>query len=153
MRKKAMAFLVPVLMVFMVFTLNAAASGIGDGDYEAANIALKGEGGARGEAVFRTTGGFMPLEYTLGVTVYGLEPNSIYSVWLVDSPVVEGREPLGIETNRFKTDGSGKGRYVTSVSHLKLRDWRALAVYRNAGKDPENAKEMKLVLKGYMRFY
>lgn len=149
MWKKALAF---TALVLMVFTFNAAASGIGDADYDAAVVALKGEGGASGEAVFRTVG-FMPLEYTLGVTVYGLEPNSTYSVWLVEGPVKDGRLPLGLETNRFKTDGSGKGRYVTSVSHLKLRDWRALAVYHNAGKDPGDQKEMKMVLKGYMRFY
>ncbi len=150
MWKKAVA---SVALVLAVLTLSVFASARGDSDYEAATVALKGEGGANGEAVFRTVGGFMPLEYSLAVTVYGLEPNSVYSVWLAESPVQEGREPLGIETNRFKTDGSGKGRYVTSVSYLKLRDWRALAIYHHGGKDPENAKEMKMVLKGYFRFY
>lgn len=150
MWKKAAA---SVALVLAVLTLSAYASGRADADYEVAAVALKGEGKASGEAVFRTVGGFMPLEYSLGVTVYGLEPNSVYSVWLAESTVQGGREPLGIETNRFKTDGSGNGRYVTSVSHLRLRDWRVLAIYHHGGKDPENAKEMKMVLKGYLRFY
>ncbi len=146
MWKKALAF---AALFLTVFTISAFASGMGGGDYEASVVALKGAGGANGEAVFRTVGGFMPFEYTLSVTVWGLEPNTEYSVWLADSPAKEGREPLGVTTNRFKTDGSGKGRYVTSVSHQKLRPWRSLAVYRQSGEAGEKAP----ALKGGIRFY
>ena len=145
MRKKALAF---AALFLTVFTLSASAGGIGNSDYEAAVVALKGTGKANGEAVFRAVG-FMPLEYTLGVTAYGLEPNTVYSVWLTDSPSKEGRVPVGVTTNSFKTDGSGKGRYVTGVSHLKLRDWRSLSIYRQSGEASEKAP----VLKGPIRFY
>jgi len=145
MRKNAV---ISALIVLAALALASGAAAFRDADYEAAAVALKGEGGASGEAIFRADG-FMPLEYFLGITVYGLEPNTVYSVWLTESPVSKDKVPLGIETNSFKTDGSGKGRYVTSVSHLKLRDWRALAIYRGSA----GSLAPRAALTGGIRFY
>jgi hypothetical protein len=149
MLKKISASLV---LILTVLALSSAASDFRSADYQVAEINLTGEGGASGVAIFRAEG-FMPMEYSLGLTVYGLKPNSVYSVWLTDGYGTEGREALGIKTNHFKTNGSGTGRYVTNVSHLKVRHWRSIEVYYHPDNDPQNTKDITSALKGRLRFY
>lgn len=136
-----------IALVFTLLSLSALAS-----DYEVASIQLKGEGGASGEATFRTVG-FMPGEYSFGLTAYGLKPNSIYSVWLSGGYKSDSKAALGIGSNHFKTNGSGVGRYVTTVSLLKLRDFTTIEVDFHPGNDPNNTADLITALKGRLRFY
>ncbi|MBI5587336.1 MAG: hypothetical protein HY889_03105 [Deltaproteobacteria bacterium] len=145
MLKKTVA---AIAFVLTILTFGAAAN-----DSEVAVIHLRGAAAASGEAVFRTSSEFSPFQYSLGVTVYGLKPNSIYSVWLSGHHGKEGREALGIGSNHFKTDGAGNGRYVTYASHLTLREWRVLEIDYHPDNDPKNTKDMVIVLKGNFRFY
>lgn len=140
-------------LILTVLALSSAASDIRHSDYQVAEINLTGEGGASGVAIFRSEG-FNPMEYSLGLTVYGLKPNSVYSVWLTDGKYgAEGKEALGIGTNHFTTNGSGTGRYVTLASYLKVRPWRSIEVFYHPDQDPKNTKDMSSALKGTLRIY
>jgi hypothetical protein len=82
----------------------------------------------------------------LAVTVYGLQPNSVYSVWYENEK--GERSPAGVDTNHFKTDPGGKGRYVTSVFGDVLDQWRYLEVMLHPDGNPKNTAGMTPALKG-----
>lgn len=110
--------------------------------------------GASGEALIDTYGSWMPGERVIGIDIYHLKPNSVYTVWLVntdtDSYRKAGRLPLGIDTNSFKTDGAGNGRDATTANEYDLENWRFIEVNYHPDGDPRNTKDMVTVLQGDM---
>lgn len=101
--------------------------------------------GASGEVLFERMD-FMPGLSSMGITAYNLRPGSAYSVWFSDGKGT--LSPAGVETNTFRTDGSGKGRYVTTVYEDVLDDWRYIVINLHPDGDPANTKEMKTALRG-----
>lgn len=110
--------------------------------------------GASGEALIDTYGSWMPGERVIGIDVYRLKPNSVYTVWLVNTDTdayrKAGRMPLGIDTNSFRTDGKGLGRYATTANEYDLERWRFIEVDYHPDGDPGNTKDMVTVLQGDM---
>ncbi len=110
--------------------------------------------GASGEVLIEPYGSWMPGERVIGIDMYHLKPNSVYTVWLVntntDAYGKAGRRPLGIDTNSFRTDGAGNGRYATTANEYDLEYWRFIEVDYHPDGDPRNTKDMEIVLKGDM---
>ncbi|MBI1912917.1 MAG: hypothetical protein HYS21_13070 [Deltaproteobacteria bacterium] len=94
--------------------------------------------------------GRIPGQRVLGITVYKLKPNSTYSVWFVNKGETTEMKPAGIDTNHFKTDGAGNGRYVTTTYEDVLDDWRYIEINLHPDNNPANTKDMILTLKGDM---
>lgn len=88
----------------------------------------------------------------LGVTVYGLKPLSTYSVWLANDEPQREIKAAGIEVNHFRTDGTGNGRYVTTVSEYELDRWRFIEVALHPDNNPRNTKEMVVHLRGDIKY-
>ncbi|CAG0926766.1 hypothetical protein PLCT1_00157 [Planctomycetaceae bacterium] len=103
-------------------------------------------GSASGEVLIEPLQSRMPRLRTVGIIVYGLKPASVYSVWYADGK--GQRTAAGVDTNHFKTDASGKGRYVTSVYEDVLDDWRYIEVMLHADGDPKNTAGMTGALRG-----
>ncbi len=108
--------------------------------------------GASGEALIEPSESFMPGQRMVGVNVWHLKPNSIYTVWLVNENPRDGAYALGLDTNFFKTDGKGNGRYVTTIHEYTLQYWRFIEVNYHPNGDPNDSKEMVEELKGDMRY-
>lgn len=84
------------------------------------------------------------------VTVTRLEPGSVYSAWYADE---KGRlAAAGVEVNHFRTDGSGRGRYVTTSYEDLLDDWRYLVINRHPDGDPANTAAMVEALRADLAY-
>lgn len=105
--------------------------------------------GASGEVLIEKQD-FMPGQRALGINVYGLKPNSVYSVWLANEEPNKQTYALGVDINYFRTDGSGNGRYVTTVSEYTIDwwRWRYIEVNLHPDNNPANTKDMIVALKG-----
>lgn len=103
-------------------------------------------GSASGEVLIEPLQTRMPYLRTVGVIVYELKPDSVYSVWYTDG---KGRKaPAGVGDNHFRTDGGGKGRFVTSAYEDVLDDWRFIEVMLHPDGDPKNTGAMTEALRG-----
>ena len=109
--------------------------------------------GASGEALIDYYGSQMPGERVVGINTYGLKPSSVYTVWLTNPATPYGnaiRRALGIDSNYFRTDGAGNGRYVTTANEDDLQGWRFLDIDYNPDGNPKNTKDMITILRGDM---
>lgn len=107
--------------------------------------------GASGEVTIERMG-FMPAQRELSIDVFRLKPNSTYSVWLTNVKPELSRHALGVDVNHFRTDGGGKGRYVTTTSEYDLSHWRYIDIYLHPDNDPKNTKDMALSLRGDLKY-
>lgn len=108
-------------------------------------LELKGPTGS-GQVEIEPLGRSTPRLRNMAVTVHDLEPNALYSVWYTSER--GERKAAGVETNTFKTDASGKGRFVTSVYEDVLDDWRYLEVMHHPSGDPKETTGLTSALKG-----
>lgn len=109
-------------------------------------LELKGPAGSGQVEIEPMQARGMPRLRNVAINVYGLQPNSVYSVWLADE---EGRRsPAGVKTNHFRTDASGKGRYVTTAYEDVLDDWRYLEVMLHPNGNPADTGSATSALKG-----
>lgn len=132
--------LMPFLAAFLLLT------GLNWGDGARRFLELKGPSGNGEVEIAPMQSRGMPRLRTMGVDVYGLQPNSVYSVWYTNEK--GERKPAGVDTNHFKTDASGKGRYVTSVYEDVLDDWRYLEIMLHPDGNPRNTAGITSALKG-----
>lgn len=115
------------------------------------NFELKPSSGAEnaaGEVVVTDVfeGGYDIKE--ISVDASGLEPYSVYTVWLAkDKPAGDFRG-LGIGDHAFKTDGEGKGRFVTTVNAYDYMDYDTLQVALHPDDNPENLDNAVVALTG-----
>lgn len=89
---------------------------------------------------------YMPGSLSMGINFYRLEPDTVYSVWYANDK--GERAPAGVSGNVFRTDGGGKGRYVTSVDAYYLDDWDSIEVYAHPDGNPSNTRDMVVALRG-----
>ncbi len=110
------------------------------------------DSGASGEVLIEPYGSFIPGQRTVGIDVYRLRPNSVYTVWLSNEAAgpVARRYFLGVGTNSFRTNGAGYGRYVTTSDESVLEDWRFIEIDYHPDGDPRNTKDMARALVGDM---
>lgn len=136
--------------VFSVAVLYFLVAGFtwGAGDYGAPyDMRLEDVRGAQSYArvEFDSTR-YMPGNLNMGINFFRLEPNTLYSVWYAKDS--GERAPAGVSGNTFKTDGSGNGRYVTSVDGYYLDDFDNIEVYAHPDGNASNTRDMVAVLKG-----
>lgn len=89
---------------------------------------------------------YMEGNLSMGINFYRLEPNTVYTVWYAKEN--GEKAPAGVDSNVFRTDGGGKGRYVTSVDAYYLDDWDNIEVYAHPDGNPANTQDMVAALKG-----
>lgn len=100
---------------------------------------------AIGEVTVKQTGPVRS-DRILGIDVFRLKPNSIYSVWLVHTRYDNKRVPAGLTGQNFlKTDGSGNAHYSDYTDEYKL-DWTTVEIAYHPDGDIKNTKDMVVVL-------
>lgn len=131
------------LVVFSAFVLSASmAEAIKD------RVELKGriwDRGDKGEAIINDA---ILGQKEVVVKVNGLEPNSVYTVWLVNEKPQMNMTGLGGGDYSFKTDSQGNGEFRATVPEEDLANWEKLEVAYHPDGNPENMDNMKVALKG-----
>jgi hypothetical protein len=102
-----------IILVFTVFAMSSVAA-------NEQKIALKGDKdgqGAKGEVVITDS---KASRKEIAITMMGLKPNSVYTVWLVS--MKPKMDMLGVGTGdfSFKSDGKGIGSYTATVANAEL---------------------------------
>ncbi len=80
------------------------------------------------------------------IEVAGLKPHAVYTVWLVNMKPKMDMAGVGSGDYEFRTDGSGGGKYVGTVSATDLKKWQMLEVAYHPDGDPKNMKQIRTAL-------
>jgi len=130
-----------IILVFTVFVMSAMAA-------NEQKITLKTDKagqGAKGEVVI-ADGKAGQKEITISMT--GLKPNSVYTVWLVNMKPKMDMLGVGTGDYLFKSDGKGIGNYTATISNAELEKWEMLEIAYHPDGYAKNMKKMQIALSG-----
>ena len=128
-----------IILVFTVFVMSAMAA-------NEQKITLKTDKagqGAKGEVVI-ADGKAGQKEITISMT--GLKPNSVYTVWLVNMKPKMDMLGVGTGDYSFKSDGKGIGNYTATISNAELEKWEMLEIAYHPDGNAKNMKKMQIAL-------
>jgi hypothetical protein len=130
-----------IILVFTVFVMSAMAA-------NEQKITLKTDKagqGAKGEVVI-ADGKAGQKEITISMT--GLKPNSVYTVWLVNMKPKMDMLGVGTGDYLFKSDGKGIGNYTATISNAELEKWEMLEIAYHPDANAKDMKKMQIALSG-----
>jgi len=130
-----------IILVFTVFVMSAMAA-------NEQKITLKTDKagqGAKGEVVI-ADGKAGQKEITISMT--GLKPNSVYTVWLVNMKPKMDMLGVGTGDYLFKSDGKGIGNYTATISNAELEKWEMLEIAYHPDGNAKNMKKLQIALSG-----
>ena len=104
--------------------------------------------GAKGEVVI-TDGKAGQKE--IAITMTGLKPNSVYTVWLVNMKPKMDMLGVGTGDYSFKSDGKGIGNYTATISNAELEKWEMLEIAYHPDGDAKDMKKMQITLNGLVK--
>jgi hypothetical protein len=130
-----------VILVFTVFAISAMAAG----ERKIALKADKAGQGAKGDVVI-TDGKAGQKEIT--ITMTGLKPNSVYTVWLVNMKPKMDMAGVGSGDYAFKSDGKGNANYSATISNAELEKWEMLEIAYHPDRNAKDMKKMQIALTG-----
>ena len=87
----------------------------------------------------------------IAITVRGLKPGVVYTVWLVT--MKPKMDMMGVGTPDFviKIDGKGSGTYTATVPAAELAKWQLIEIASHPTGDPKDMKKMGIALKGELK--
>lgn len=130
-----------MLLVFTVLTV----SGLAHGQQKVVLKADKAGKGAKGEvAIADAKAG----QKDVTITMTGLKPNSIYTVWLVNMEPKMDMAGVGTGDYSFKSDGKGAANYTAAISSAELEKWQMFEIAYHPDGDAKNMKKMQIALSG-----
>ena len=130
-----------IILVFTVFVMSAMAAN----EQKITLKADKAGQGAKGEVVI-ADGKAGQKEITISMT--GLKPNSVYTVWLVNMKPKMDMLGVGTGDYSFKSDGKGIGNYTATISNAELEKWEMLEIAYHPDGNAKNMKKMQIALSG-----
>lgn len=80
-----------------------------------------------------------------------LEPNAVYTVWLVNEKPEMSMTGLGTGDYSFQTGADGQGTYSALIGAPELNKWQTLKVVLHPDGNPKNMKDIKTALKGELK--
>jgi hypothetical protein len=132
---------VSIVLGFIVFAVSAIAAG----EQKITLKADKAGKGAKGEVVI-IDGKADQKEIT--ITMTGLKPNSVYTVWLVNMKPKMDMLGVGTGDYSFKSDGKGSGNYTATISNAELEKWQMFEIAYHPDGDAKDMKKMQIALNG-----
>ena len=82
------------------------------------------------------------------ISMTGLKPNSVYTVWLVNMKPKMDMLGVGTGDYLFKSDGKGIGNYTATISNAELEKWEMLEIAYHPDGNAKNMKKMQIALSG-----
>jgi hypothetical protein len=130
-----------MLIIFAVLTV----SGLAYGEQKIALKADKGGKGAKGEVAIADT---KPGQKELTITMSGLKPDSVYTVWLVNMKPKMDMAGVGTGDYSFKSDNKGVAKYSATISSAELEKWQMFEIAYHPDGDAKDMKKMQIALSG-----
>jgi len=145
MIKKRNALPLFIVSIFFLFHTAIAMADYREIELNKTDPASKAHGNITMEPI-----AFVPTDRLLRVNVYGLRPNTLYDVWLVDRDTGK-RSPAGFAgENTFRTNAGGSGHFADWTTEFIL-GWNKLEVSTHKeGESAENFKDIMVVLWTWM---
>lgn len=130
-----------IISVFTVFAMSALAA-------DEQKITLKADKGGQGAkgAVVITDG--TAGQKAITITMTGLKPNSVYTVWLVNMKPKMDMLGVGTGDYSFKSDGKGIGNYTAAIANAELEKWQMLEIAYHPDGNAKDMKKMQIALNG-----
>jgi Cu/Ag efflux protein CusF len=104
--------------------------------------------GAKGEATIVDKD---PATKEITLAAEGLKPNAIYTVWVVNMKPKMEMAGVGSGDYSFKSDASGRGQYMGTLSAAELAKWQMLEIAYHPDGNPKNMKQMDVVLEAELK--
>jgi hypothetical protein len=125
-----------------------ATSALAAGEQKITLKAEKAGQEARGQVVI-TDGKAGQKEIAISMT--GLKPNSVYTVWLVNMKPKMDMLGVGTGDYSFKSDGKGTGSYAAAISNAELEKWEMLEIVYHPDGNAKDMKKMQIALNGSVK--
>lgn len=87
-------------------------------------------------------------EKEISVEMSGLQPNSVYSMWLIDETPMLGELGIGSGDLAFETDAEGNGSYTVRLPSRQFKDWDKIEILHHPNNDTEDLDGAELALLG-----
>jgi hypothetical protein len=87
-------------------------------------------------------------EKEIRVEASGLQPNSVYSIWLIDDTPMLGELGIGSGDLTFETDSEGNGSYTVRLPSRQFKDWDKIEILHHPNNDTEDLAGAELALLG-----
>jgi hypothetical protein len=123
-----------VLMIFAFSISSMAGTG-----HELTLNAIKDHPGAKGTALIK--------DNYVSIQARGLKPDSVYTVWFVNTKPKKHETGAGSAPYMFKTDANGFGQYSSSLSESPFGKWQMIMIVLHPNGDPADMKSMVGALK------
>ncbi len=130
-----------MVIIFAVLTV----SGLAYGEQKLALKADKGGKGAKGEVAIADT---KPGQKELTITMSGLKPDSVYTVWVVNMKPKMDMAGVGTGDYSFKSDDKGVAKYSATISSAELEKWQMFEIAYHPDGDAKDMKKMQIALSG-----
>ena len=104
--------------------------------------------GAKGEATIVDKD---PATKEITIAAEGLKPNATYTVWVVNMKPKMGMAGVGSGDYSFKSDGSGRGQFMGTISAAELAKWQMLEIAYHPDGNPKNMKTMDVMLEADLK--
>src|SRR5712692_10301079 len=76
------------------------------------------------------------------LTVSGLKPKAVYSVWFVNMQPAMAKEGVGTAPYAFTTDAKGQAKYDVTLTQSPLGKWQSIMIVRHPSGDPKDMNQM-----------
>lgn len=123
----------------LVFTLFSGLV-VAAGERRVALKADKHGKGASGSAVVADKGGD---KKEVAITLKGLKPGAVYTVWLVNMKPKMDMAGLGAGEYSFRSDDKGNASYTATIDAAEFSKWQLLEIAYHPSGDAKNMKEME----------
>lgn len=72
----------------------------------------------------------------LTITVKGLRPDAVYTVWFVNMQPSMSKAGAGSAPYSFKSDGRGNAKYTSALGESPVGKWQVIFIIRHPSGDP-----------------
>lgn len=77
----------------------------------------------------------------------GLKPESVYTVWFVNTEPKKHETGAGLPPYMFRTDADGDAVYVSELDNSPVGQWEMVMIVQHPNGDPKDMKNMVGALK------
>jgi hypothetical protein len=125
-------------LTVLVFTLALVAFGTlslaSQTGEEISLMATKKHPNASGTALINDT--------NIEIDAKGLEPNSVYTAWFVNTKPKKHETGAGQPPYMFRTDSNGNGSYTAALKESPYGKWQMLMIVLHPNGNPKDMKNM-----------
>jgi len=132
-----------ILAIMIALTAFAAVSFASQAGEKISLMATKKHPNASGTAVINDS--------NIQIDAKGLKPNSVYTVWFVNTKPHKHELGAGQPPDMFKTDAKGNGSYSAPLSESPYGKWQMLMVVLHPNGDSKDMNKMVGALAANLR--